>query len=61
MARVGLVARVPYALVVGVATAGLHCFDDPSKVVANLLGMVVVNRDEAWEIVRRPCPELPGE
>src|SRR6516162_6671980 len=31
------------------------------EAVVNLLGMVGVNRDEAWEIARRPCPELPGE
>lgn len=36
----------------------------PGKVdeaVVNLLGMVGVSRDEAWEIARRPCPELPPE
>src|SRR5215472_4850616 len=31
------------------------------EAVVNLLGMVGVNRDEAWEIARRPCPELPRE
>src|SRR6516165_4455551 len=37
---------------------------DPQKIdeaVVNLLGMVGVPRDEAWEIARRPCPELPSE
>ena len=37
---------------------------DPDKIdeaVVNLLGMVGVPRDEAWEIARRPCPELPSE
>src|SRR5262249_23092770 len=37
---------------------------DPDKIdeaVVNLLGMVGVPRDEAWEIARRPCPELPDE
>jgi AcrR family transcriptional regulator len=37
---------------------------DPEKIdeaVVNLLGMVGVPRDEAWEIARRPCPELPAE
>ncbi len=37
---------------------------DPQKIdeaVVNLLGMVGVARDEAWEIARRPCPELPFE
>ena len=31
------------------------------EAVVNLLGMVGVPRDEAWEIARRPCPELPAE
>jgi AcrR family transcriptional regulator len=31
------------------------------EAVVNLLGMVGVPRQEAWEIARRPCPELPGE
>lgn len=31
------------------------------EAVVNLLGMVGVNRDEAWEIALRPCPELPDE
>jgi len=31
------------------------------EAIVNLLGMVGVTRDEAWEIARRPCPELPGE
>jgi hypothetical protein len=29
--------------------------------VVNLLGMVGVTRDEAWEIAKRLCPELPEE
>jgi AcrR family transcriptional regulator len=29
--------------------------------VVNLLGMLGVPREEAWEIARRPCPELPSE
>ena len=36
----------------------------PEKIdeaVVNLLGMVGVDREEAWEIARRPCPDLPGE
>ena len=36
----------------------------PEKIdeaVVNLLGMVGVNREEAWEIALRPCPDLPGE
>ncbi len=31
------------------------------EVVVNLLGMVGVDRDEAWDIARRPCPALPSE
>lgn len=31
------------------------------EAVVNLLGMVGVNRDEAWEIARRSCPELTPE
>ena len=31
------------------------------EAVVNLLGMVGVPRQEAWEIARRPCPELPEE
>lgn len=31
------------------------------EAVVNLLGMVGVSRSEAWEIVRRPCSELPSE
>jgi AcrR family transcriptional regulator len=31
------------------------------EAVVNLLGMVGVHRREAWEIARRPCPELPAE
>jgi AcrR family transcriptional regulator len=36
----------------------------PGKIeeaVVNLLGMVGLNRDEAWEIAKRPCPELRAE
>lgn len=31
------------------------------EAVVNLLGMVGVPRAEAWEIARRPCPDLPRE
>jgi AcrR family transcriptional regulator len=31
------------------------------EAVVNLLGMVGVERTEAWEIANRPCPDLPGE
>lgn len=46
---------------------GLAVFDhnvSPKKIdeaVVNLLGMVGVPRAEAWEIARRPSPELPRE
>jgi|ERR1022692_2303991 AcrR family transcriptional regulator len=36
----------------------------PGKIdeaIVNLLGMVGVSREEAWEVARRPCPELPAE
>jgi hypothetical protein len=36
----------------------------PGKIdeaVVNLLGMVGVRRSDAWEIARRPCPELPAD
>jgi AcrR family transcriptional regulator len=35
--------------------------DKIDEAVVNLLGMVGVTRDEAWEIARRPCPPLPQE
>ena len=37
---------------------------EPDKIdeaVVNLLGMVGVSREEAWELARRPSPELPQE
>jgi AcrR family transcriptional regulator len=46
----------------GLAVCDKHM--PPTKIdeaVVNLLGMVGVNRKEAWEIAHRPCPELPGE
>jgi AcrR family transcriptional regulator len=35
--------------------------DKIDEAVVNLLGMVGMPRTEAWEIARRPCPELPNE
>ena len=35
--------------------------DKMDEAVVNLLGMVGVERDEAWDIARRPCPALPSE
>lgn len=35
--------------------------DKMDDAVVNLLGMVGVLPEEAWEIARRPCPELPSE
>jgi AcrR family transcriptional regulator len=31
------------------------------EAVVNLLGMVGVDRDQAWEVAKRPCPDLPDE
>jgi AcrR family transcriptional regulator len=35
--------------------------DQMNDAVVNLLGMVGVSPNEAWEIALRPCPELPSE
>jgi AcrR family transcriptional regulator len=35
--------------------------DKIDEAVVNLLGMVGLDRDEAWEIAKRPCPDLPDE
>jgi AcrR family transcriptional regulator len=35
--------------------------DKIDEAVVNLLGMVGLNRSEAWEIAKRPSPDLPGE
>ncbi len=35
--------------------------DKMDDAVVNLLGMLGVSPEEAWEIARRPCPELPSE
>jgi AcrR family transcriptional regulator len=35
--------------------------DQMNDAVVNLLGMVGVSPEEAWEIALRPCPELPSE
>ena len=45
---------------------GIAVCDQPrsapiDEAVVNLLGMVGVTRDEAWEIAKRLCPELPEE
>jgi AcrR family transcriptional regulator len=50
--------------IVGFSLAVCDLHVAPSKIdeaVVNLLGMVGVARDEAWEIAKRPCAELPGE
>jgi AcrR family transcriptional regulator len=50
--------------IVGFSLAVCDKHMPPAKIdeaVVNLLGMVGVNRKEAWEIAHRPCPELPGE
>jgi hypothetical protein len=35
--------------------------DKIDEAVVNLLSMVGLDRDEAWEIAKRPCPDLPDE
>lgn len=35
--------------------------DKIDEAVVNLLGMVGVDRDSAWELARRPSPKLPDE
>ena len=35
--------------------------DKIDEAVVNLLGMVGLDRNEAWEVARRPCPDLPDE
>jgi hypothetical protein len=40
---------------------GIVASDKIDEAVVNLLGMVGVSRSEAWEIARRPCPDLPSE
>ena len=50
--------------IVGFSIAVCDQKADPKKIdeaVVNLLGMVGVTRDEAWEIAMRPSPQLPQE
>jgi len=50
--------------IVGFSLAVCDDHIPPGKIdeaVVNLLGMVGLTRDEAWEIAKRPCPELPRE
>ncbi|MPZ56652.1 MAG: TetR family transcriptional regulator [Rhizobiales bacterium] len=49
---------VGFSLAVCDRKIGIEKMDDA---VVNLLGMLGVPPDEAWEIARRPCPELPSE
>jgi len=59
-----LVWRQATHAIVGFSIAVCDQKVDPAKIdeaVVNLLGMVGVTRDEAWEIAKRPSPELPEE
>lgn len=56
--------RLATHAIVGFSLAVCDREIEPNKIdeaVVDLLGMVGVNRDEAWEIACRPCPELPAE
>lgn len=59
-----LVWRLATHAIVGFSLAVCEGELDPTAIdeaVVDLLGMVGVERKEAWEIARRPCPELPRE
>jgi AcrR family transcriptional regulator len=56
--RMATHAIVGFSLAVCDRKIPLERIDDA---VVNLLGMVGVSREEAWEVARRPCPELPSE
>jgi len=56
--RMATHAIVGFSLAVCDRKIGIEKMDDA---VVNLLGMLGVPPDEAWEIARRPCPELPSE
>jgi AcrR family transcriptional regulator len=56
--------RLATHAIVGFSLAVCEGELDPAAIdeaVVDLLGMVGVERKEAWEIALRPCPELPGE
>lgn len=56
--------RLATNAIVGFSLAVCDAEIRPEKMdeaVVNLLGMVGVERDEAWDIARRPCPALPSE
>lgn len=56
--------RLATHAIVGFSLAVCDRGIDPDKMdeaVVNLLGMVGVDREQAWEIARRCCPELPEE
>jgi AcrR family transcriptional regulator len=56
--RMATHAIVGFSLAVCDRKIGIEKMDDA---VVNLLGMLGVRPEEAWEIARRPCPELPSE
>ncbi len=56
--------RLATHAIVGFSLAVCDRDIDPGEMdeaVVNLLGMVGMEREQAWEIARRPCPELPEE
>jgi AcrR family transcriptional regulator len=56
--------RLATHVIVGFSLAVCDGKLPPEKIddaVVDLLGMVGVARDEAWEIARRPSPDLPSE
>lgn len=56
--------RLATHAIVGFSLAVCDREVEPSEIdeaVVDLLGMVGVDREEAWTIARRPCPELPNE
>jgi AcrR family transcriptional regulator len=56
--------RLATHVIVGFSLAVCDGKLPPEKIddaVVDLLGMVGVPRDEAWEIARRPSPDLPSE
>jgi hypothetical protein len=56
--------RLATHAIVGFSLAVCDREAEPNQIdeaVVDLLGMVGVGRAEAWEIARRPCPELPNE
>lgn len=64
VANAELAWRLATHAIVGFSLAVCDREVEPNQIdeaVVDLLGMVGVGRAEAWEIARRPCPELPNE